>query len=399
MIVASLMSLLMAAAGGCVDQQDRLPGGLRADQGTPHDSALTPAADAEIKLNPGNSNFGSNTTIVVQAGSPRRRMVIRFDSAQIANAIGIDSLASATLELTITGNDGGWATGSLLGLYKLNSSWTESSVTWNCPSDGNLSNSTPDCSPQWDQQTNGAFSSTASATASISNTSSGTLTFSVTSDIRQWLTGGNKGWVLKRSTDGELPGSATFGARESSSSKPRLILSIVPGDTSRPSIPATAGTTRDSTGLGLLSEDSTTLVYRDVIGISFDDSTAGSRVRAVFLKYGAQVIGGLPSIKMYIVRIPGQSTASKLDSLVAAVDAESGVNVATVIIFSAKSTIYSRFPSDSGGRAAWFAATPNDYIRPRLQVRAPLAWGSPGAVLIPNETIWENTRAKRNRRQ
>jgi hypothetical protein len=374
MIVAGLMSLLIAAAGGCVDQQDRLPGGLRADQGTPHDSALTPSADAELKLSPANSNFGSNTTIVIQAGSPRRRMVVRFDSAQIASAIGIDSLASATLEVTITSNGGGWASGSLLGLYTLNSSWTEGSVTWNCPSDANLSNSTADCSPQWDQQTNGAFSSTASATASIANGQTGTISFTVTSDIRQWLTGGNKGWVLKRSTDGELPGSVTLGAREGSSNKPRLVLSIIPGDTSRPALPSSSGLPRDSNGVALVSRDTTLILFRNYAGITFDDSTSGVTIRSILAKYSATIVGGNPYVKQYIVRVLSITSLAGLDSLILAIQGEAGVAYANPMAWKQHIEINSRYPSDTGGRQTWFAA-PGNYSRSRIQIRLPLAWG------------------------
>ncbi len=100
------------------------------------------------------------------------------------------------------------------------------------------------------------------------------------------------------------------------------------GDTSRPAYPATdnwPGNPR----LVLCPQDTASVYQADLVGILFDDSTSGIRVRSIFQGYGAEIFGGSQppaGTGEYYVQMPGLDGSWRaLDSVVAALRNEPGV--------------------------------------------------------------------------
>ncbi len=70
------------------------------------------------------------------------------------------------------------------------------------------------------------------------------------------------------------------------------------------------------------------LYYRTIVGVIFDDTTSGSAIRSLFVRYDARIIGGVPGDKEYIVRIPDPGTTlAALDSVVSRLHEEPGVKL------------------------------------------------------------------------
>src|SRR6266496_569488 len=109
-----------------------------------------------------------------------------------------------------------------------------------------------------------------------------------------------------------------------------------PQDTTRPPVPTLPNLPSDSTftvelpGVPRASE----LFYRNIVGVIFDDTTKGTTVRKVFTRYRATVIGGVPGDAEYLIRIPDPGpTFAALDSLVARLNRESGVRLASHVYY------------------------------------------------------------------
>src|SRR5215831_2742183 len=109
---------------------------------------LYPIADTFLKYDSPDSNKGSSTVLKMSDAS-RSRIFVRFDQTAIASALAGKTLSSATLQLYITQNYGGWGAGKPVDVKRITTDWTESGTTWDCPIDTNTSNNSPNCTTQW----------------------------------------------------------------------------------------------------------------------------------------------------------------------------------------------------------------------------------------------------------
>ena len=173
-----------------------------------------------------NDNEGANPRLTL-AGSlfGKTRVVVAFDREATDRFIRTRGLTKATLELIIA------EIGILLSrrgqavdAYPLSSTFTEGNgkwiglrrsdrtsgqgpgVTWNCASDGDVTNVLQDCLDDWRGASLGA-----PAAASVIHTkdSTGKVTWEVTADVRA----GAVGWVLRKS-QGWKWGSISYYSRE-----------------------------------------------------------------------------------------------------------------------------------------------------------------------------------------
>ena len=71
------------------------------------------------------------------------------------------------------------------------------------------------------------------------------------------------------------------------------------------------------------------LYYRTLVGVIFDDTTSGTRIRSILARYHGTIVGGVPGPDEYIVRIPDPgATLAALDSVVSKLHDEAGVRLA-----------------------------------------------------------------------
>jgi hypothetical protein len=388
--VYSLLTALALGTSGC-DRDVPLAAEPRPPQAAQQsrDSALAPTADTYIRQGNPNQNQGTEPILRLQA-SGKNRALVRWDPQGITGAIGGDSLVAARLELTITHNADNWSTaGRTVDLHRLTQAWTETGATWNCADDTNPANSAADCAGATAWAMDGPdprpYVATPTATRLITNGLRGVVTFDVTADVGGLASGGGApyGWILKKTDEG-ASGHVEFGSRESGS-PPRLVLTLVSADSSRPPVPS---------GPLSLPEDSSTTVrrpggdtanvyYRNVIQLTFHDSTSGPTVRDVLGRYGAQIIGGgsYPGITggTYVILVPDPGpTFDALQELLSRLAAEPGVHHVRAMMFSARFEARSRFPNEAPGtrRVNWLNAdSVTDGTRSRWAIRAPLAWG------------------------
>jgi hypothetical protein len=160
----------------------------------------------------------------------------------------------------------------------------------------------------------------------------------------------------------------------------------IPTDSTPPSIPPGAGLPSRPTRLVSPPEAPESSHYRDYIAIGFDSSTSGVRIREVFSKYAATVVGGVPNlagVTLYYINVPdpGQ-TWSDLLALKQRLSDEPGVRTVILLEFGAVPIQRGRYPEDSltaPSRASWFTTASGARWQPTINsfnaVRAPLAWG------------------------
>jgi hypothetical protein len=206
----------------------------------PATSTLTPSQNSFIDGESANSNEGASPYLALTR-SGHDRTLLQFSQSQIQAAIGNDANYTATLQVTITSNNNEWSTGRQIDVDRLNQAWTSgngsfdynstkgsgSGVTWNCAIDSNIANVSPNCSgtTAWDMTDVGSlpFTTTPTATTTITNGQSGTVSFNVTSDVQAFLNGTtNNGWIIKKDIE-TVDGDLEFGSSNSSNS-PQLII-------------------------------------------------------------------------------------------------------------------------------------------------------------------------------
>src|SRR5215203_444304 len=125
-----------------------LPSRLPA-QGPPPQSATFPAvADTYIRQPQANQNLGAEPLLRLQ-GTDKTRVLVRFDGAQIAAAVGAGTLRSATLVVSAKREGRNWGSGHTVAVHRVTSPWTETGATWNCAQDSDPGDQQPGCSPQW----------------------------------------------------------------------------------------------------------------------------------------------------------------------------------------------------------------------------------------------------------
>ncbi|GAA4443733.1 VCBS domain-containing protein [Novipirellula rosea] len=155
-------------------------------------NGYTGTHDTELRQQSASSNYGNNSSIAIDldnsGGSTESQGMIRFNdifgtgSGQIPYGVQI---VSASLTVQTTGNTSG-----TISLYKMLTSWDESTATWNSLNSGLSANGTEMASV---------------ADASLTNLSSGAATFTnLKSTVQAWASGAaNYGWgILTNTSDG-----------------------------------------------------------------------------------------------------------------------------------------------------------------------------------------------------
>jgi len=153
----------------------------------------------------------------------------------------------------------------------------------------------------------------------------------------------------------------------------------LPSDTTRPAIPPyrKLSAVTDTTLVASPPGDTVTIAYRNIFAVRFDDSTSGATIRTFLVEMHGEIIAGSPNAGEYIIRFPDPGVGYQaLDSLQQAIMAWAGVDYAVPSLRRTGAALYSRYPTDgTGARRADWIGIPSDFTRPRLQIRAPLAWG------------------------
>jgi hypothetical protein len=370
-------------AAGCQDQPTVVRvAQAQADMAPPQDTTLTPHADTYIRQGSPNQNQGAELILRLQS-SGKNRALLRWDQQTLVQAVAVGTLSSARLELTIADLGDNWsAQGRTIELHRMTQAWTELGATWNCAVDTVPGDSKAECTgaTAWDMDHSAAwpFVAETTATALLRNGQTGVVTFDVTADVQAWLAGQpNDGWILKKTVEGD-PGKVDFGSRESGAG-PRLVVSVVAGDTARPPIPAAYNLPGEGSPAIVEPSDTSIVYYRTVVLIRFDDSASGATVRGVLAGAGATIIGGARGFGAYIVRVPDPgATVQALDSLLHRLEAQPGVEIAAPLTLRPGApVIHARYPTDGVGatRQSWFDAVQGSGTWSREAIRAPLAWG------------------------
>ncbi len=118
-------------------------------------------------------------------------------------------------------------------------------------------------------------------------------------------------------------------------------------DTARPPIPPLPNLPADSTYTveGPNYPRSQLLYYRNIVRISFDDSTSGLTIRNLLARYNGTIIGGIagPADPEYFIAVPDPgATFQALDSLVNQLSREHGVRWAAQVYYRTPGKIYWR---------------------------------------------------------
>lgn len=219
--------------------------------GADEPSADVPAsADTYLRRGNPNTNEGASTFLRVRATGDNRAL-IRFDEAAIQDAIGAETLLTATLRLTIVETPSSWGpNGRTVDLHRMLQDWAEGNgftsgalpgqrtrgegagATWNCAIDADIANFQPNCDGEtaWEMnenQPNNPWDPTPSATTTIVNNQSGVVEFDVTADVMAFLSGepANFGWLIRK-TEENQSGNVTFGSREGGNTAPVLVLTF-----------------------------------------------------------------------------------------------------------------------------------------------------------------------------
>ena len=95
------------------------------------------------------------------------------------------------------------------------------------------------------------------------------------------------------------------------------------------------------------------LYYRTIVRIAFDDTTSGPTIRSLFSRYGATVIGGIPSAvdPEYIIQVPDPGTSIEaLNSLLAELEQEPGVKWAASVYSGPRPAFIEGIPTMAPGQ-------------------------------------------------
>ncbi len=375
----SMLSLACAAAVACWDDQQAPLGPPRLDASVQRDTGLLAAADTWIEQDVPNVNHGTSTILRIRL-TGKNRALLRWDQQVLQQVVGTDSLVSATLELTYSSPALYWEQGAKsLFLYRLTQAWTEAGATWNCAIDEVPTDGSQNCGgvTAWNMTSAPPIVTTVTASFLVQSGSSGTVQLNVTGDVRAWLAGtaANHGWLLKKELE-NISGLAEFGSRESGT-PPRLVLSLLSGDTSVPAIPN--GFTRPANPLlAAYPADTSVVVIRNIVEIAFAPGTSGTVIRSVLQRYGAQIIGGSQFTESYFLQVPDPGSGYAQARVVErALQLEPGVIAAGLVYHRSRSPEPNgRWPRDGSQarRNDWITGG-TDVTRGFAAIRAPLAWG------------------------
>ncbi|HSD31940.1 MAG TPA: hypothetical protein VLB49_08530 [Gemmatimonadales bacterium] len=111
-------------------------------------------------------------------------------------------------------------------------------------------------------------------------------------------------------------------------------LAAAQADTTRPPVPTELGAPAEILTLGLRAET----IFRNVAEVRFDDTTSGVTVRNFLRRYGANIVGGTPISRAYILEIPDPgATWEKYYGVITAMRSEPGVTWVSIVSFGESS--------------------------------------------------------------
>jgi hypothetical protein len=191
--------------------------------------SFSPSADTYIREGKKNQNQGAERMLRIREAGANRAL-IRFDEGDIRRKLGTSTIVSATLQFPIAGSRNNWGKGREVDLLRMVRDWTERGATWNCANDIRPENSSPNCpNDSWNMLGGSLpFVSVPTASTTITNHATGTITFEVTADLKKILSGAapNNGWIIKKK-DEHMPGLIEFSSREASA-HPTLVVQSAP---------------------------------------------------------------------------------------------------------------------------------------------------------------------------
>jgi hypothetical protein len=194
------------------------------------DAALTTLAvtkDAYLRRWAPNTNEGGSTFLRVRDAGDNAALVAFDLSGQ-----DLSGLVTATLKLTIQETANNWGPGRPVRAHRLLSDWTEGNgfdsggnvpgtgagVTWNCATDLDLSDHSPDCLQEWE---GGGYAASTGQGLLVTSGMTGEVSFDVTLDVKA---GASFGWVVRKEDENAL-GRIELESKESAPSLgARLIL-------------------------------------------------------------------------------------------------------------------------------------------------------------------------------
>jgi hypothetical protein len=172
---------------------------------------LTAVSDTYVNKALATTNFGTGTTLLVNADSTTtERLFVRYDLSACSPSIPADALVqTANVQLTVS--VAALATRTY-DLRRATAAWVETTATWNLQP---------------------AVASTASASTTVTlGTTAGTVVeWTATGDVQSYVTGAatNLGWRLSDATEGIALGTPlTFGSREAATGQPKLVVTYLP---------------------------------------------------------------------------------------------------------------------------------------------------------------------------
>ncbi|MGH7659061.1 MAG: hypothetical protein ACREL6_12570, partial [Gemmatimonadales bacterium] len=149
--------------------------------------------------------------------------------------------------------------------------------------------------------------------------------------------------------------------------------------TVKPVIPSEATWPDDSMHTVANPGDTAFIYYRTIAHVRFDDSASAATIDSFMIKYSAQIVGGLPAVKSYIMQFPDPGP-SWLDLKTRTEAQLTEPGILWVVPLTRRDggevIFHARYPGDAIGhtRLDWLAPA-SDGTWSSLAVRAPLAWG------------------------
>lgn len=175
--------------------------------GGPATCSLEPVADAHVRQDDAQTNFGSAVVLEVDSdASAARRVFLRFDLAGCSPAIPADAIVhTATIRMTLAAAAG---EARSYDLHRVTASWSEASV-------------------HWDNQPAPAGSASATASVAAGAPASTVIEWNVAADAQDLVSGAaaNDGWRLSDGAEGSAASSLLqLHAREGSAGRPQLVI-------------------------------------------------------------------------------------------------------------------------------------------------------------------------------
>jgi len=221
---------------------------------------LSPSADARIDEAAPTTNFGSDNYLPTHPWAPSysRRSVIKFDLSSIPSGATIVSAKLKLMQIQTYGYD------RTLDLHRLNTSWSESTVTWDSP---------------W-SSAGGDYNSTASASATSDWTGSfHVIEWNLQSDVQAFVNGTatNNGWLLRDSVEDVYQKYWHFASKEYVTTSARPVLEVVYNNSITVSVSPSSASICSGSSVSLTASGADSYSWSPSTGLN---TTTGSVVTA-----------------------------------------------------------------------------------------------------------------------